>query len=420
MWSSQRRHRYTAGTALAAVLLVAACSSSGSNSAGGDNSTGGSSSGAGGATGAPILIGSSGSLHNPAYTEPELKAGLDAAVASVNAAGGIKGHPLKLDFCDSQYDPNKELSCARHLISDKVVAAVHPSIFADSSGAEFKLYKQAGISIFGGYGVSPFELTDSNSYPLSSGLVGWVYGAAKALKDAGATKISVVGDTNPPSQFFVSLAAGALKTMGYANVNKITGDDKADPTYATAAAKATGGGTDGILIGTGPVDFPVAVKAIKATGYQGKIGVIAPTLEPPILKALGSKTEDFLVSSQMAFVTDTSNPAIVKFTADMQKYQPSAIVDDLSLAAWAAVQLFVKVAETSTAATLDSAAFDQALANLSTPVDIGVIAPWSVKGVTSPVADFPRVLNPTVQVGVVHGGKIVPDGKGYLNPFSSS
>jgi ABC-type branched-subunit amino acid transport system substrate-binding protein len=364
------------------------------------------------------VIGSSGSLTNPAYTEPELKAGLDAAVASVNAAGGVNGHPLKLDFCDSAYNPNKELSCARQLISDHVVAAVHPSIFADSSGAEFKLYKQAGIPVFGGYGVNPVELSDTNSYPLSGGLVGWVYGAAKAVKLAGATKVSVVGDTNPPSQYFLSLAQGALKTLGYSNVTSITGDDKADPTYDTVAARATANGTDGILIGTGPVDFPVAVKAILATGYKGKISVIAPTLEPPILKTLGSSTEGFLVSSQMAFVTDTSNPGIAKFLGDMQKYQPSGTIDDLSLAAWAAVQLFAKVMATSTATTPSNTAFDAALASLSTPIDIDVIAPWSLQGKTSPLPSFPRVLNGTAQAGVVQNGKIVPNGKGFFDPFT--
>jgi branched-chain amino acid transport system substrate-binding protein len=425
-----RKQLYVVGAALTATVLVAACSSSGgatspSSAGGSPASTAASTSAAGGGStspvpsGSPILIGSSGSLTNPAYTEPELKAGLDAAVASVNAAGGVEGHPLKLDFCDSAYNPNKELSCARQLISDHVVAAVHPSIFADSSGAEFKLYQQADIPVFGGYGVNPFELADSNSYPLSGGLVGWVYGAAKALKEVGSTKISVVGDTNPPSQYFLSLAKGALKSLGYDNATSITGDDKADPTYDATAAKATANGTNGILIATGPVDFPVAVKAILATGYKGKISVIAPTLEPPILKTLGSATEGFLVSSQMAFVTDTANTGIQKFLGDMQKYQPSGTVDDLSLAAWAAVQLFAKVMETSTATTLNNVAFDAALANLSTPIDIGVIGPWSVKGVTSPLPTFPRILNATAQAGVVQGGKIVPDGKGFFDPFTS-
>jgi ABC-type branched-subunit amino acid transport system substrate-binding protein len=364
------------------------------------------------------VFGSSGSLHNPAFNEPELKAGLDAAVAGINAAGGVKGHPLKLDFCDSAYDPNKELSCARQLISDHVVAAVHPSIFADSSGAEFKLYSQAKVAVFGGYGVSPLELTDSNSYPLASGLVGWVYGAAKALKDDGAKKVSVVIDNNPPSQYFGVLAKAALKALGYSSVNTVTADEKADPTLAAAAAKATGSGVDGVLIGTGPVDFPTVVKEIRQGGYTGKIAAISATMEPPILKALGSNSEGFLVSSQLAFVTDTANPGIQQFLADMKKYQPSGSVDDLSLAAWASVQLFAKVLATSDAATLDSAAFNAALAGLSTPIDISVIAPYKIAGVTSPLPDFPRVLNATVQVGTVHNGQIVPDGKGFSDPFT--
>jgi hypothetical protein len=83
------------------------------------------------------------------------------------------------------------------------------------------------------------------------------------------------------------------------------------------------------------------------------------------------------------------------------------------------VELFAKVMATSTATTLDNAAFNAALANLSTPIDIGVLAPWAVKGVSSPVPSFPRILNGTAQAGVVQDGKIVPDGNGFFNPFSS-
>lgn len=404
-----RGHFRTVGATVAAAALLAACSSS----SGSDSNADGK-----GSAGSPIVIGSSGSLHNPAFNEPQLKAGLDAAVAGINATGGIKGRQLKLDFCDSAYDPNKELSCARQLINDHVVATVHPSIFADSSGAEFKLYNKAKIAVFGGYGVSPLELTDSNSYPLSSGLVGWVYGAAKALKDAGAKKVSVVIDNNPPSQYFGTLAQGAFTALGYGSVNKVTGDETADPTMATAAAKATGNGADGILIGTGPVAFPRVVKAIRANGYTGKIAAISATMEQPILKALGADSDGFLVSSQLAFVTDTANPGIQKFLADMKQFQPKGSIDDLSLAAWASVELFAKILGASSAATMDSAAFNAALANLTTPVDIGVIAPYTVDGVKSPLSDFPRVLNATVQVGSVHSGKLVPDGKGFSDPFT--
>lgn len=416
MSTSVRSRLCALGACVVAVVLVAGCSSSKSSGSGAGSSSA-SSAATNSPSGTPILIGSSGSLTNPAFSEPELKAGLDAAVAGINAKGGVNGHPLKLDFCNSAYDPNKELSCARQLISDHVVSVVHPSIFADTSGAEFKLYKQAGITVFGGYGSNPFELTDDNSYPLSSGLIGWAYGEVKALKDAGVKKPAILIDTNPPSQFFGELLVGAFKALGYGDVPKVTGDDKADPTFATAAAKASANGTDGIVVGTGPVDFPVAVKALKASDYNGKLGAISATMEPPILKALGSNSEGFLVSSQLAFVTDTTNPGIQSFLTDMKSDNPD-LIDDLSLAAWAAVQLFAKILETSKATDLNAAAFGEALTNLSTPVDINVIAPYKVKGVTSPVADYPRVLNATVQVGVVHNGAIVPNGKGFIDPFS--
>jgi ABC-type sugar transport system substrate-binding protein len=173
------------------ALLAAACSSSGNNAA--------SSSSAGTAATTTIVVGGAGPLHNPAYNEPTLQTGLQAAVDSINAAGGVKGHKLKLQFCDSGYTVNGELSCAHQFVSQQVAAAVDPYCLADQSGAEVKLLQQAGIPIFGGQGLSPIELNNPDAYPLSSGLPGWTYGAVASLLKAGSKKISILVDTNPGS-----------------------------------------------------------------------------------------------------------------------------------------------------------------------------------------------------------------------------
>ena len=45
-----------------------------------------------------------------------------AAARAINAAGGVNGHPLVVDSCNDQGDPNLSATCARKMVSDHVVA----------------------------------------------------------------------------------------------------------------------------------------------------------------------------------------------------------------------------------------------------------------------------------------------------------
>ena len=198
------------GVTFVVALLFAACSgSSGGSSSATTLST------ASKANGTPIVIGSEAPLTSPQISFPEVKSGMQAAVASINASGGIKGHPLQLDFCDTMLTANGELSCARQLVADHVVAVIDATIVEDQSGAEFQLFSQAGIPYFAGEGTSPAELTSPNSYPLASGAPGWFYGTIQVLKKAGATKFGIYAGANiAAEQYAVSQVEAAMKGLG--------------------------------------------------------------------------------------------------------------------------------------------------------------------------------------------------------------
>ena len=137
------------------------------------------------------------SLNNPTYAAPETQAGLNAAIQDVNSHGGVNGHSLKLDFCNTNYEANWEYSCTLQLISNHVVALVAPSILADQTGREYTAMAAAKIAEIGSQGLSVAELTSPIAFPLSSGLPGWFYGAVASLVAKGDTKIAILQDTNP-------------------------------------------------------------------------------------------------------------------------------------------------------------------------------------------------------------------------------
>jgi branched-chain amino acid transport system substrate-binding protein len=339
---------------------------------------------------------------------------MQAAIDSLNAAGGVNGRPLKLDFCDTAFDRNKELSCARQLISDKVAAVLNPAVLADSSGVEYSLFQQANIPVIGGEGASPAETTSPTAYPLSSGLTGWVYGSVGALVRSGSKKISFLIASGPTGAYEYGLAQDALKLVGLTSAGSVVDDTKADPTLDTAAAKLTGGGVDGVVLLISQVDIPLAVKAIRAAGYTGKISSITALFSTAAIKTMGSAADGILLAGQLAFPTDTSNPAIAQFLADMSKYEPKATIDETTLFSWGAVQLFEKVA--GPAKAYDGPAVLAAFVAQKSPVDIGITAPYSTTA-TPEIPAAPRLLNFTVTYGSITGGDVKGDGTGFHDPY---
>lgn len=428
MSSNVARTARVIAAASVAALAVAGCSSSKNSGSApatpAANTSGpaatGTSTGPSGngptASGSTIVIGSEIPMTSAVYSQPDAKAGLVGAIGAVNAAGGVKGHPLKLDFCDTQYTVNGELTCARKLAAEKVSAVIDPYFLADQSGAETTLLAKAGIPVFGTQGLSPAELNNPDVYPLSSGLPGWAYGAADQMLRAGASKISIMVDTNPGSQFGASLISGALKTAGKSPTATVIGDATSDPTFSTAAAKATANGADGVILFPSPVNIPKMVSALKQAGYTGKIGTLSVIFPQVLITALGPAADGVLVDSQAAFTTDSSIPAVATYKSDMAKYGGNTVTDS-SLFTWSATQLFAKAI--AGAGSFDAAGIATALKSVGTPVKLGTIGSWQSSGVTSPLAGYSRILNPTVTYGIVRGGKAVPDGKGFINPFTS-
>jgi ABC-type branched-subunit amino acid transport system substrate-binding protein len=91
-----------AAAALLALALTAAACSSGSSSS---SPTTGSK-----LTGSPIVIGQILPMTGAALQLPQMNETLVAAVNYYNAHGGLFGHPLKVDLCDSQDSATSEVA----------------------------------------------------------------------------------------------------------------------------------------------------------------------------------------------------------------------------------------------------------------------------------------------------------------------
>ena len=408
--SRRRIRRVQIAAAVGAVALAAAaCSSSSSSTTGAGGASSGSSSSA-------IVVGGMAPLTSQVLTQPDIKAGVAAAVDALDAQGGIDGHHVQLDYCDSQYTNSGEISCMDKLIADKVSALITPSIAASASGSPYELAQAADLASIGTQGQIVTEFTSPDVFPLSSGDPGWVYGAMSDLVKGGARRIAVLGNATGSYQAVRGYALAALKQAGLTPVNVVEADPGSDPTFSAAAAKVVSGNIDGLYLAVSPANAPIAVRAVRAAGYTGPIASIAAAFTPPIVKALGSQGNGLELSGSVAFPSETGNPAVAAYLADMAKYQPQGTIDQESETSWAAMMLFAKVMKGQTNFTASHVL--SLMKNISAPINLGVAGPYVVKGAVSPIAGFPNIYNPTITLGVLENGVIKQSGPTFVNPVT--
>jgi ABC-type branched-subunit amino acid transport system substrate-binding protein len=405
--SRRRIRRVQIAAAVGAVALAAAaCSSSSSSTAG-----------AGASSSSAIVVGGMAPLTSQVLTQTDIQSGVVAAVDALNAKGGIEGHQVKLNFCDTQYTTSGEISCMDELIGDKVSALITPSIAASASGSPFELAQAADLASIGTQGQIVTEFTSPDVFPLSSGDPGWVYGAMSDLVKGGARRIAVLGNAVGSYEAVRGYALAALKQAGLTPVSVVEADPTSDPTFSAAAAKVVSSDPDGLYLGASPANVPLAVRALRAAGYTGPIASLAAAFSPPIIKALGTEGNGIELAGNVAFPSETSNPGVAAYLADMAKYQPNGTIDQLSETAWAGMMLFAQAMKGQT--NFSASNVLSVMNNLATPINLGVTGPYKVKGSPSPIPGFPNIHNPTITLGVLDNGVIKQQaGPAFVNPVT--
>lgn len=192
------------GVALGLVLAVSACSSSG-NSSSGSSSEGSSlsassgvsspsdastSSGGNGSQGTPVKVGIVCSCSGTFGAQTSLLArSAQAWAESVNASGGVNGHPINVILKDDASNPGTSVTAAQSLISSHV-AVILDSTILDSTWQ--KQVDAAKIPVVGGNFSTEMYYTDPNWYPTGQTNDSIVYANVATAKAAGGTKIGLL------------------------------------------------------------------------------------------------------------------------------------------------------------------------------------------------------------------------------------
>jgi branched-chain amino acid transport system substrate-binding protein len=203
---------------LAIIAAVAACSSSKHNStATSSTSSGSSSSSSAAASAAPIKVGLICNCSGPFGATIAAAGDVGRAWAkSVNAAGGIEGHPVQLTVEDDQSNPGTSATDAQTLINDGVAVIIDDSNF-DAAWAS--TVSTAGVPVVGGnFSATPY-LTNPDFYPSGQTNDSITFANVSVAKMAGGTNIGNLYCAEAPQcQQSVPLIAAAGKQLGVPQV----------------------------------------------------------------------------------------------------------------------------------------------------------------------------------------------------------
>lgn len=319
--SDRSRWRFAAA-ALVVVLLAAACGSSSKSSSSKDTS--GSSGSTKAATGSPIKIGvvcTCSGTFGAAFKAGQ--SAFEAWAATINASGGLQGHPIELSKEDDAGDPGQGTSAAKGLIDKGVVALVDLSLV--SAGWK-QLVKDANVPTLAGPTAAPSPQTFWVGQTL--GAPSSTEANVRVAKASGATKLGDLYCAESPAcvEGAANLEKAAAKVGGVTVAYKASFASNA-PNYTSQCLAAKNAGVDAMIIGSQPSTISKVAADCDKQGFRPvyQIGVIQ--WSPSMLTAPGLKDGTYGAAGNYPFF-DQTQPEIKRMTDAINKFDPRVLAAD--------------------------------------------------------------------------------------------
>jgi branched-chain amino acid transport system substrate-binding protein len=324
----QRRNILMAAAAIAVVgLSVTACSSgssSGSSASGtaaasavATASPGVSQSGSA-ATGSPITVGVECSCSGPfgADLTPAWDV-VQAWAKSVNAAGGLAGHPVTLIEKDNGSVAGTALTDAQALVSAKVDAIIDLDILDE---VWEKPVSAAKIPVIGGNFSSPSYFQDPDWYPSGQTNDSITYSVAATAKQAGATSLAdFYCAESAQCQSSVPLIKAAGQSVGVP-VTYSASIAATAPNYTAQCLAAEQAGVKAIFIGDSLSVIARVARDCSQQGYNPIYITEGTGFTNQALTATGLK--DSLWSSYPILPYFSTAPAVAAMNTVIDQYYP--------------------------------------------------------------------------------------------------
>jgi branched-chain amino acid transport system substrate-binding protein len=273
-----------------------------------------------GVTDKEIRIGMANALSGPASgLGVDLKAGADAFLARVNAAGGVNGRRIVLVSKDDGYEPEKAAAATKALIEQDKVFALFGYVGTPTSAAAVPLASRAGVPY-----LFPFTGAEFLRNPVNK----WVFNVRasyfdetelmveRLTRDAGAKKIALFIQDDA---FGEAGKAGVNRALHKRNM-KVAAEARykrntldVDAGLATIKAAAP----DGVVfIGT-YASLAAVVKKAKVQGITAKFMTVSFIGTAGFIRDAGADGDGVYITQVMPS-PDGGSPLVKQFLQDMK------------------------------------------------------------------------------------------------------
>jgi ABC-type branched-subunit amino acid transport system substrate-binding protein len=227
-----------------------------------------------------------------AFANPETAVGAQMGADLINSEGGIDGHPVKIQACDTALDPQMVQNCVTKGIAAKA------SLFTgwDNYGQQtFPALEKAGIPWLGGDLGDPLAANSPISFPTNGLDQSAGYGLADVLLAHGAKKISVLALSVTAAIDYGTTVLKAAGQLGGSAAGSVVPYQSGAPDMTAPVARALAQHPDGISLIAAGTDEANIVKAARTLGFKGPISAIAENAPDSVAKAIGGSGAPFYV-----------------------------------------------------------------------------------------------------------------------------
>lgn len=397
------RTRRLASTAVTGICLLAAAAC-GSSASGGSGSAGTGTTQvqapAEGLKGSPIRLGVMAPSQSSAVaSSPWIPQAAKVGAAAVNAAGGLDGHPVQIDYCDDHGTAQGGSVCAQKLlVQDKVLMMV-----GDDGTQEPSLIPtlaSANTISFGSMGASPQSLTNPRVFVIDPDEA--EYWVMPQMFPKTTHKVVYL----PEESALAQQAAKANTTFlpkGVTAAPPITIPSSAT-SFQSYCLKIKSSGADTVIPAMNVAQVPTLVQSCNQVGLTNVTWAFSSFEITPQLVATVSQ----LHIPNIAVLGLGGGGTEQAFKADVAKFGPSVggltdTISESSVNAWLAVKLLPQVVKG--AGSLDAAKINAWLSKQTNFTTLGATAP--INFAKSPIPQIPRLVNLSGTKGEIRGGKLV-------------
>lgn len=387
----------------AAVVALAGCGSS-SHSANSPAPSGSASSTGGSApSGSTVPVGVIGSFSGAqASSLAGVPKTMQAWADSVNANGGLAGHPIKLYVEDDAGVPAQSLTAAKKLVEqDKVVAILADSTGSDVNWAAF--VKAAGVPVIGGIPIDTPFVTNSDFFPIGTNLIAADYAVASLAKVNG-DKLALLYCAESPQcaqakPLFQGLAQANSLSLPIASPVSGSATD-----YTALCQSLKSSGAQSVFIASGVAVTIRVAGACSAQGVTTKLVSDDGAVNSTFLGKPGS--EGLTAAELVAPWFDTSIPATQAYHAAVAKYAPTLGTEEgpNTMYGWVSGKLLEAAVKDSGSSDVTSASVIKGLLSMRGETLGGLTQPLTFS------ADKPTLLNCYYAIKIEGGKWVEPNG----------